>query len=91
MRREQHLCNVPGCKRLCWWRRPFCRTCWRDIPQAEREAVLVELAKYKTDDDDPTALRLAVAAAVERLETKPPGPGAWFWEAAYMAAGRPEI
>lgn len=90
MRRKRQPCSITGCGNLCWWNRPFCASCWRDIPRDVRAAVVDELAKY-VGDEDVKGLRLALAAAVESVQYKPAGSGYWFWECVYLAAGAPRL
>lgn len=91
MRREQHLCSVPGCRNLCPRQYPFCASCWRKVPRGERAEVVEELAKC-VGDEYPSALRVVLAAAAESVRAvTAPGPGYWFWELAYHDAGRPEL
>jgi hypothetical protein len=91
MRREPHLCSVPGCRNFCLKQFPFCAPCWRKVPRGERAEVVEELANC-TGDEYTSALRLVVTAATRSVRAvTAPGPGCWFWEMAYHDAGRPEL
>ena len=91
MARRQHLCSVPGCENLCLKNYPFCASCWWQVSGAERAEIVQGMAK-QTSDEDPEALRFAIAGAIESVRAKTTwGPRYLFWEYAYYEAGQPEL